>query len=154
MQDTLDPQAALSDFTSGDAHRIWLACGAVRQSWDRASLRLLQARAADIRAATQGIDLGGMLRPNATHLDFALRKLQFAAGEACFCALYLTDDLCDPTRAAANGHIIILSETVDQAAYATSFRCGCLACGQHFAVREEAGYHYPWYAWTHATPEA
>ncbi len=70
----------LADFLSRDATRIWHAAGAVMASWDRSVLRALAAEAGAIRAATEGVPLGGVLRPNATHLGFALRKMEFAEG--------------------------------------------------------------------------
>ncbi len=136
---------ALEDFLSGDPRRVWAACGAVKRSWDRAALRALAVRAGDIRAATAGVDLGGALRATRTHLDFALRKLAFSLGEACLCGLYPGYDLFDPAREATEGRVEVLSERfADGTGW---YDCRCRACGQGFAVREETGYHYPWYVW-------
>ncbi|MGL5011639.1 MAG: hypothetical protein ACRC6I_17315 [Paracoccaceae bacterium] len=151
LRDPVKAEAVLGDLMSGEAHRIWLACGAIRQSWDRPALRALAAREGDIRAAVRGVDLGGMLRPNASHLDFALQKLRFAAGEGCFCALYLEDDLFAPVREAEAGHVEISGEVVDHTAGATDYQCRCRSCGQGYGVHEETGYHYPWYVWTRVT---
>jgi hypothetical protein len=135
----------LAEFLSGDAQRVWATCGAVMRSWDRAALRALAARAGEIRAATAGLDLGGALRSNRTHLDFALRKLAFSQGEACLCGLYPAYDLFDPAREAAEGRVEVLSERFADGT--GHYTCRCRACGQGFAVREETGYHYPWYVW-------
>ena len=78
----------LDAFLSRDPQRIWQACGWVRTSWDRAALRRLAAEKARIEAATKGIDLGGMLRPNALLLTRALRRLDPATDDghlACTC---------------------------------------------------------------------
>lgn len=90
----------LPEFLSRDPQRIWAASGAVMRSWDRVELRALAARVGEIRAATKGVELGGALRANATHLEFALRKLAFAEGEACLCGLYPSYDMFDPSREA------------------------------------------------------
>lgn len=135
----------LDDLLSGDPGRVWAACGAVMRSWDRAALRMLAARVEEIRAATAGVDLGGALRSNRTHLDFALRKLAFATGEACLCGLYPLYDLYDPRREAEEGHVEMLSERFADGTGHSDWRCR--ACGQGFAVREETGYHYPWFVW-------
>jgi hypothetical protein len=135
----------LPEFLSRDPQRIWAAAGAVMRCWDRAALRRLAVRAADIRAATDGIDLGGALRPNATHLAFALRKIAFAEGDACLCGLYPDYDMFAPAREAAEARVVVSSERFDDGT--GHYTCRCCACGQGFAVREETGYHYPWYVW-------
>lgn len=135
----------LADFLSRDPERIWTASGAVMRSWDRKALRALAARAEEIKAATAGVELGGELRSNRTHLDFALRKIAFAMGEACLCGLYPQNDLFSPEREAAEGRVEVLSETRKD--WTGHCICRCRTCGQDFAVREENGYHYPWYVW-------
>ena len=141
--------ALLADFLSRDPTRIWSASGAVMHSWDRATLLDLAGRADDIRRATKGVDLGGALRANTTHLEFALRKLAFVqAAKGCFCGLYPMNDLFDPAREAKEGHVEILDEGFDVAAGTGHYRCRCTFCEAEWQVREETGYHYPWYVWT------
>ncbi len=138
----------LEDFLSRDPHRIWTACGAVRACWDRGVLEVLAGDVPRIIRATEGIDLGGGLRPNARQLDFALRKFRYvAAGKGCLCALYLEDDLFAPAREAEAGHVEILAEVADQNVWASDYQCQCRVCGQHYAVHEDASYHYSWYGW-------
>lgn len=146
----MTPAAALlQDFLSRDATRIWSASGAVAQGWDRAVLAELARHRDAIRQATEGVQLGGMLRPNALGLAFALRKLDFVAEEAgCLCTLYPLYDMFLPAREAAEGHVDILELRQDPATWAEQSRCRCRVCGQVFAVREEAGGHYPWAVWT------
>ena len=141
------PEDWLAAFLSGDATRIWSACGAVRSSWDRAALRDLAASRARIEAATKGVALGGMFRPNALQLSLALRKLEMATGEACFCGLYAQDDMFDPQREAEAGHVTLSDQGVDPATQDVSWTCQCCACGARFRATEVLGYHYPWYRW-------
>jgi hypothetical protein len=138
-------EGVLADFLSRDGTRIWQASGAVIASRDRAGLRALAAEAEAIRTATAGVPLGGMLRSNATHLDFALRKLAFAAGEACLCGLYPTYDMFDPEQEAARGHVDLLGqETGDWSAV---FTLRCRDCGQAFRAVQEFGGHYVTARW-------
>ena len=66
----------------------------------------------------------------------------------CLCALYARDDLFAPSRESAAGNVEILTEVMDPVAWASDYLCRCRVCGQHFAVHEDASYHYPWYVWT------
>jgi hypothetical protein len=138
-------EGVLADFLSRDASRIWRAAGAVMASWDRTGLRVLALQAGAIRAATEGVPLGGTLRPNATHLGFALRKLKFAEGEACLCGLYPTYDMFDPLREAERGHVVMVSEAVGDWTAVSLVRCS--ACGQGFRVTQEFGGHYVTARW-------
>lgn len=132
--------ALLADFTSRDPMRIWSAAGAVRHLRDRDTLRALAAHVEAIRVATRGVDLGGALRPNATHLALALRVLEHAAGDGCRCALFPTDDQFDPRREAESGQVRILRDEE----WATDVEC--TECGTRYHV-EEQHYHYPWWTW-------
>jgi hypothetical protein len=133
--------ALLSDFTSRDPTRIWSAAGAVRMLRDRDTLRALAAHVEAIRAATRGVDLGGALRPNATHLALALRILEHARDDGdCRCTLFPTDDLFDPRREAANGQVRILQEDD------WTTEAECTECGARYRV-EERQYHYAWWTW-------
>lgn len=135
--------ALLSDFTSRDPTRIWSAAGAVRMRRDRDTLRALAAHVEAIRDATRGVDLGGALRPNATHLALALRVLEHARDDGgCRCTLFPTDDLFDPRREAANGQVRLLREVEDDWAV----ECECTECGARYRV-EERQYHYAWWTW-------
>jgi hypothetical protein len=137
----------LDDFLSRDPHRIWSASGAVRHLADRDALRRLAAHVDEIEARTRGVELGGMMRPNATHLAFALRKLRFARDSAeCLCTLNAQDDLVDPDREAREGRVTRVSE--DPATW--SCVCRCNACGREWRV-ERREYHYPWWIWTAPT---
>lgn len=137
----------LDAFLSRDRHRIWLACGWVRDCWDREALRRLAGERARIDVATKGIDLGGTLRPNALLLTGALRRLDHAMGEGCFCALLPEDDLADARSLATAGHLMLTGDRIDPATGDGHMACRCQTCGAAFLVTEVMGYHYPWYRW-------
>ncbi len=139
--------ALLSDFTSRDRTRIWSAAGAVRMLRDRDTLRVLASHVEAIRTATRGVDLGGALRPNATHLALALRVLEHVRDDGgCRCTLFPTDDQFDPRREEASGQVRIVSEVEPEGGWATDFECVCTECGARYHV-EERQYHYAWWAW-------
>jgi hypothetical protein len=137
----------LTAFLSRDPQQIWNACAWVRRCWDRPVLRSLAAKRGAIDAAASGVPLGGALRPNSLQLDFALRKLAFAEGDACFCNLFPTDDLFDPRREAEAGHLVMSDELIDRVNQETQWTCRCLVCDASYRVKEVTGYHYPWYRW-------
>jgi hypothetical protein len=143
----MTPEDWLPALLSKDSDRIWRTCGAIRRSWDRAALCALAGESARIEAATKGVDLGGMLRPNALQLSFALRKLSLAGTDACFCSLYRLDDLFDPTQEAEAGHVALSDAVVDMVNQEAHWTCTCRACGARFRATEVMGYHYPWYRW-------
>ena len=96
--------------------------------------------------ATKGVDLGGALRPNSSHLDFAIRKLEFVRYQSgCLCALYEMDDMYNPSQEEADGHIRILSENLTDRV----INCECSYCALTFRV-EEQDYHYSWWKWRRA----
>ncbi len=135
----------LEDITSGDPHRIWSASGAIRRLRDKETLLLLVQHLDEIKEKTRGIELGGMLRPNSSHLNFALRKLEFVRDEqGCLCLLYTEDDLFDPAQEEANGNIRILNESTET--YTGMCDCQCSLCDTNYHV-EEHMYHYAWWAW-------
>lgn len=140
----------LEAFLSRDPQRIWQACGWVRRCWDREALRRLASEAERIKAATKGVDLGGTLRPNSLLLTQALRRLDYAGGEGCFCALLPQDDLADPRPLAKAGHLDLTEDRIDPATGDGHLACTCTACGTAYRVTEVMGYHYPWYRWERA----
>ena len=140
----------LDAFLSRDPQRIWQACGWVRNCWDREALRRLAVEKARIAAATKGVDLGGMLRPNAILLTRAFRRLDHAMGEGCFCTLLAEDDLADPRPLATAGRLDLTGDRIDPATGDGHLTCTCKACGTAYLVTEVMGYHYPWYRWERA----
>lgn len=135
--------ALLTDLTSRDRTRIWSAAGAVRMLRDRDVLGALAAHVEAIRTATHGVDLGGALRPNATHLALALRVLEHVRDDGgCRCTLFPTDDQFDPRREATSGQVRLLRETDG----GWAVECECTECGTRYHV-EERQYHYAWWTW-------
>ena len=137
----------LEDLTSKDAHRIWSGACAVRQLRDHAELMRLASHLDEIRDSTRNVALGGALRPNSSHLAFAIRKLQFVLGSTeCLCTLYTMDDLYNPDTEQQSGYIRILGTTFIDGTWIDYYDCECVACGARYRV-EEREYHYTWWAW-------
>lgn len=140
----------LQDLTSRDAHRIWSGACAVRNLRDRDELHLLASHISEIREATLDVSLGGALRPNSSHLDFAIHKLEFVKDpSACLCSLYTMDDLYDPAKEQESGNVKILGTTLLDGGWVDFYECECLECGAKYRV-EEREYHYTWWAWKRA----
>jgi hypothetical protein len=140
--------ALLRDLTSGDAHRVWSACGGIARLREPAALDFLAARLEEIRAATDGVPLGGALLPNAVHLRHALRKLEFwRAREGCLCRLYPEYLFYDPGKEAETGHLRILETRLYQdGPWVDAYICECLDCHARFRVEERES-HYTWWGW-------
>ncbi|HEU0301849.1 MAG TPA: hypothetical protein VFR37_20510 [Longimicrobium sp.] len=138
----------LDALRSRDSRRIWAASWEVVLSRDEALLVELAVRVAEIRAATRGVRLLGIMG-NAP-LAFALRKLDFyVADHPCPCALYLSIDFYDPDREASAGNVSSHEEVDADGRPTGTFRCACTLCGARYdVVRSE--YHYPWWRWTPA----
>ena len=135
------------DITSQDPHRIWLSSGAIRLLRDIEELKYLASHLEDIKEKTKGVELGGMVRLNSTHLDFAIRKLEFiTTSKECLCRLYLLDDMYDPERESKAKNIRITGVVRIEGKWVDYYECECTLCGQGFRV-EEREYHYTWWAW-------
>jgi hypothetical protein len=148
-----DPRRLLDDLISRDPQRIWSASCAVHRLRAPEPLAILVQNLDLIRTRTAGINLGGALRANASHLAFALRKLEFVRDErGCLCALYPLYDLYNPANEAAAGNIRITGTTHvantdgTVSAYVDFYACDCALCPARFRV-EEREYHYTWWAW-------
>lgn len=134
----------LEDILSRDPHRVWLSSCAIIKLRDTAILDELVTYLEEIRSATEGVNLGGMVYPNASHLAFALAKLEFIRDDrGCLCQLYPRYEFYDPKLEEATGNIIHL--TVDESG-PDDFTCTCANCGQGFHVQER-DYHYTWWGW-------
>jgi hypothetical protein len=137
----------LDDLLSKDPTRIWTGAGAIRRLRDLETLAALATYIDEIKRCTSGVDLGGALRPNASHLHFALRKLEFVrAGRGCLCQLYPEDDFYDPQREAADGHVEIVESIVNADACSHIVVCRCTQCDRRYTA-DERQYHYTWWAW-------
>ena len=137
----------LDDLLSRDATRIWSAASAIRRLRDTEQLARLAAKLDEIRAATQGVELGGALRPNSSHLEFALKKLEFTRdARGCLCALYEMDGMYDPEQERTDGHVRIVG-TVNGERWVDHYECECTQCAQRFRVEPRAS-HYTWWQWT------
>jgi hypothetical protein len=114
---------------------------------DIEELKYLATHLEEIKEKTKGVPLGGAVRSNSTHLDFAIRKLEFVeVSNECLCRLYLLDDLYNPDREQKAGNIRISGEVLIDGKWIDYYECECTLCGQRFRV-EEREYHYTWWAW-------
>ncbi len=142
----------LSDLTSGDAQRIWSAAWAVIRTRDADTLSFLADQSDEIEAATNGVDLGGMIRSNRESLAFALRKLSFVrARKGCLCELYPGNPGFDPERERRDGHVAILSKV--EVPYASKFVCECTRCFRRWSV-QEGEHHFAFWEWSPWSPGA
>ena len=138
------------DLISKDSTRIWASACAIRKLRDKQLLAELADQIEAIRAATNGVPLGGALRPNSSHLDFAIKKLEHVRSSSeCLCSLYLMDDLFDPNSEAKDGNVQILETTRIDGKWIDFYTCRCTSCGAIFKA-EERQYHYSWWAWKRA----
>jgi uncharacterized membrane protein len=96
----------LEDITSGDATRVWSSsCGIIRLR-DTAELDRLAANLPKVLRSTKDLELGGAFFPNAAHLEFALRKLEYYKSHAgCLCRLYPEYLMYNPQEEAKAGHV-------------------------------------------------
>ena len=137
----------LADLTSKNPERIWASACAIRTLRDLDELRFLAQHLAEIAASVRDVKLGGALRPNASHVNFALRKLRYVqSASGCLCALYPEDDLFDPNQEHAAGHVVIHTIRYIDNKWVDYYDCECCICGKHYRV-EEREYHYTWWAW-------
>ena len=138
----------LEDITSKDPQRIWASACAIRTLRDPRELAFLVAHLDEIKQSTNNVPLGGALRPNASHLEFAIRKLEFVKNDSdCLCGLYPLDDLFNPVEEERAGNVAILESTSDKEAWTSAYECQCRLCNARYHV-EQGEYHYTWWAWT------
>lgn len=138
------------DLTSKDSTRIWSGACAIRKLRDKQELSDLAERIEEIREATNDVPLGGALRPNSSHLDFAIKKLEHVRfSPECLCSLYMMDDLFDPNSEAKDGNVQIIGTTLIDEKWVDFYTCRCTSCDARFRV-EEREYHYSWWAWKRA----
>ena len=148
-QGKMSDRPELSDFLSGDPHRIWLAAGATRICSDRAHLRELAGHVDQIARATRGIDLGGAFVRNASHLALALRILRFVVeSDDCLCRFFPEDRMYDAHHLARAGRVRILSDAMDRETWEQRYRVECTGCAAQFDVTEQTGWHVPLWTWT------
>jgi hypothetical protein len=137
----------LADLLSKDRHRIWSASWGVVRLWDRQALCWLGGHSVQIKAATEGVQLGGGLRPNEEALSLALQRIDMAKGRTCFCSFYAKDMFFDPQREADEGFVEVLSKQDNAETWETDWRVACKSCGQMHGVTQNDGWHVPTYRW-------
>jgi len=143
----------LEDITSRDPRRIWSSSCAIRTLRDREELAGLANQIDTIRECTKDVPLGGAMRSNSTHLDFAIKKLEFVKSSTdCLCSLYLLDDLYNPVAEAQQGNIRITGTILlgpPPGRLVDYYDCECALCKVAYRV-EEREYHYTWWSWRRA----
>src|SRR5688572_25310012 len=138
----------LEDITSRDRVRVWASSCAIIKLRDTVELDALSARLADIRTATANLSLGGMVFPNAEHLNFAIRKLEYHQQRAgCLCRLYSEYLMFSPEQEEAAGNIRIEAITYIKEKWVDTYSCVCTACGARYTVTEGES-HYMWWKWS------
>ena len=137
----------LEEITSGDPHRVWSSSCAIIKLRDADELDHLSASLSEIKKKTKHVALGGALFPNAEHLRFALRKLEYHRDRAgCLCRLYPEYLIYDPKREETAGNVSIERTTYIDDKWIDAYVCRCTLCGTRYRV-EEREYHYTWWGW-------
>lgn len=143
----LSADTLLADITSGDVARIRSSASAIIHTRDTTILDSLCTEIARIRAATQKLELGGMLVPNRLYPDFALRTLEYyRSGAGCLCRLYPEYLFFDPNKEAKEGKVRIEEQHLHESGWGEVFTCACAQCGARYQVMEQE-YHYAWWEW-------
>lgn len=135
---------SLGDLMSADPHRIWQASWDVIATRDTALLEGLRAALPAIVEATEGVELGGMIRPNRDALAHALGKVRRYRRWRCWCDDYPRLLAYDPSREEERGHVRVLGQ--DRSAWPATYECECAVCGRRFDV-EEGEHHALWWRW-------
>ena len=136
----------VQDLLSGDPARVLSATWEVIGTRDGEQLAPLVTALPALRTATAGLDLGGALIANATHVRHALHRLELVADGACLCAAYPDHLLYDVAREERRGHVRVVDTVPNERQWEPDRVCACAACGRRFQV-EQGEYHYPWWQW-------
>ncbi|HYQ22465.1 hypothetical protein [Stenotrophomonas sp.] len=139
--------ALLQDLLSRDATRIVDAARTVARLFDTAVLDALAPHVGRIESACAGIALGGALLSLKTHLEFALRRLNYwQARNGCLCALNPHYPFFDPRRLIEQGQMQLLSVDDAEDGWGECHHVACTQCGQRWQATDRE-YHYPWWEW-------
>ena len=137
----------LEDLVSGDPSRVWASACAVIVLRKAEVLDMLVAHLPEIRQKTHDLELGGGVFPNAEHLKFSLRKLEYHRdGAGCLCRLYPEYLMYNPQKEATAEHVQIDEVTYVNEKWVDAYVCTCTRCGTKFRVTEGES-HYPWWKW-------
>lgn len=136
----------VQDLLSGEPSRVLGATWTVIGTRDPELLAPLVTALPAIRTATAGLDLGGALIRNATHVRYALARLQLVADGECLCTAYPDHLLHDVAKEEARGHVRVESTVPNERQWEPDRICVCTACGRRYQV-EQGEYHYPWWQW-------
>ena len=137
----------LQDITSGDPTTVRSSSCEIIKSRDKQELDYLASKLEAIREQTKGLALGGALFPNAEHLKFALRKLEYHRSRAgCLCLLYPGYLFYNPQQEAEAGNVTIESTSYLEGKWVDFYECVCTTCGKRYRVEERES-HYTWWGW-------
>lgn len=142
----------LDGFLSGEAERIRKAVRDVLVGYNDDVLTFLAPYAQRIKAATENVDLGGGVVPNHRYLAQALRRLKALDDGNCLCTVLVGYAFASPGVESRGGLIDIIKINPQLPSHSDEHLCRCRRCGQHYLVREEAGWHMPSYQWLPYSP--
>ncbi len=145
----MDP--VLADLLSQSSSRVLTAASLVNHTRDPALLETLAAAMPEIRRATEGLSLGGLLFPNRNHVLQALRVIEHHRSGGCFCQVYPGYLFYDPSAEERAGHVRITRS--DPPDWNMTYECVCTVCGRAYSVHQ-GEYHYTWWEWQATKPSA
>lgn len=139
----------LSDLTSRDVQRIRHATWEIiKRRHDRSFIASFVEHIENIRNATEGLEMGGMIAPNRRFVDCCLKVLEFHRDEiGCTCILNRELECFDPTDEEKQGNIAITNTVYcDNSNYVDYYMVECKNCSRKFKVTE-GDYHYRYWNW-------
>lgn len=137
----------LEDITSMDPTRILSASWDIINLRDKKQLKILSENVEEIKAKTDGIELGGSHAPNQRALNQAIAKLrQLMISDVCFCDFYQQGENFNPRSEAERGHVEIKEEKRNKSGWIEFIECFCSECGTRYKVYEK-DYHFSYWEW-------
>jgi hypothetical protein len=136
----------VADLVSGDGERVLAAAWAVLRTRDPEVLGPLAQALPAIEEATNGLDLGGALVSNASHVTSALARVALFRRGICLCTAYPSHQFHDPAKEEGRGLVRVVGEVPNDRQWEPDRICVCTDCGRRYQV-EHGEYHYPWWRW-------
>ncbi|KNY06968.1 hypothetical protein [Microbacterium sp. GCS4] len=134
----------IEDYESGDPRRVLHAVWQTIGCRDPELLKPLVTTLPRLRSRTEGVELGGMIYLNSTHLDHAFRVIENYRDGLCWCMAYPDSLTYDPRKEQDRGHAEIRSTSTP--GWEMTYECACTVCGQVFDV-EQGDHHVTWWRW-------
>lgn len=140
----------LEDLFSNTGHGAWRgSCAICSLLFNHARVMEFLPYRAQIRHATDDVDMGGLIGSNRRFLDKAFEIMDFhERNEACPCALLGEDS--NPKYLKADGYVTIEKTVYEESPGFTNrvnyYIVCCKGCAARYKV-EELEYHFPWWNW-------